>query len=352
MKNRLNEYICAVPFDSLEVHDKRNFLCCASWLTKHLPENVSVYDSFNSQEAKDIRDSMLDGSYKYCDENQCPYLRMFKNGSAAPMYHKNKLSEDLSERVERHKKGLEIKPRIVQFSMDRTCNLKCPSCRLDLIVADSHKIKQVKAHIQEIEDTYADSIHTIYITGTGDPFISVGFRDFLRNFDKSKYPNLDKIHLHTNATKWNKEMWDSMPNVHEFVKSAEISIDAATKHTYENETRLGGNWDELVENLHFISEIPNLKRVKTSFVVQDTNYKEMKLFYDTMTSIFKEKAKVFFGRINNWDTFTEEQFKEKKIWDSNHPQYYDFVEEVNKVLPAYNCFHNLEEFLYEKSNLI
>jgi MoaA/NifB/PqqE/SkfB family radical SAM enzyme len=350
--NRLNEYICAVPFDSLEVHDKRNFLCCASWLTKHLPEGASVYDSFNSQEAKDVRDSMIDGSYRYCDENQCPYLKMFKNGTAAPIYHKDKLSEDLKERVERHKKGLEIKPTVVQFSMDRTCNLKCPSCRLDLIVADSHKIKQVKAHIQEIEDTYADSIKTLYITGTGDPFVSVGFRDFLRNFDKSKYPNLDTIHLHTNATKWNKEMWESMPNVHEFVHSAEISIDAATKYTYENETRIGGDWDELIENLHFISKLPNLKRVKTSFVVQDTNYKEMKLFYDTMTSIFEKKTKVFFGRINNWDTFTEDEFEQKKVWDSNHPYYNDFVKEVNSVLPAYNCFHNLEEFLYKKSNLI
>ena len=33
-------------------------------------------------------------------------------------------------------------------------------------------------------------------------------------------------------------MWDSMPNVHKYVKSCEISIDAGTKDTYENKTRL------------------------------------------------------------------------------------------------------------------
>ena len=44
-------------------------------------------------------------------------------------------------------------------------------------------------------------------------------------------------------------MWDSMPNVHKYVKSCEISIDAGTKDTYENKTRLGGNWENLMNNL-------------------------------------------------------------------------------------------------------
>ena len=37
----LNNYICAVPFTSIEVHDNKRFLCCASWLTKFLPDDTN-----------------------------------------------------------------------------------------------------------------------------------------------------------------------------------------------------------------------------------------------------------------------------------------------------------------------
>ena len=50
-------------------------------------------------------------------------------------------------------------------------------------------------------------------------------------------------------------MWNSMKSIHPFVKVAEVSIDAATKDTYENKTRLNGNWDKLLDNLKFIAKL-------------------------------------------------------------------------------------------------
>ena len=225
---------------------------------------------------------------------------------------------------------------------------------MELFTASKKKITEVEATIQEIEDSYGNTTTTLYITGSGDPFISVGFRNFLRNFDKTKWPKLNNIHLHTNATKWNKKMWDSMPNIHRYVKSCEISIDAATKDTYENKTRLGGKWDELIENLKFISTIPSLVRIKPSFVVQQKNYKEMKMFYDLMASIFvttKDLA-VYYGKITNWKTFSDEAFKKEKVWDTNHPEFHEFVEEVNRTLPNKHAWSNLQEFITPSKKLI
>lgn len=34
------DYICEVPFTSLEVQDHKRFLCCASWLKKYLQEFI------------------------------------------------------------------------------------------------------------------------------------------------------------------------------------------------------------------------------------------------------------------------------------------------------------------------
>jgi MoaA/NifB/PqqE/SkfB family radical SAM enzyme len=142
---------------------------------------------------------------------------------------------------------------------------------------------------------------------------------------------------------WNKEMWDSMPNVHKYVKSCEISIDAGTQDTYETKTRLGGNWENLLNNLKFISTLPI--KVKTSFVVQDTNYTEMETFYNLMYSIFGNKVNVFFGKITNWGTFSEGEFKLKQVWDTLHPEHHLFKKEFNKVWKNTNLFHNLYEFI-------
>jgi MoaA/NifB/PqqE/SkfB family radical SAM enzyme len=221
-----------------------------------------------------------------------------------------------------------------------------------MFIADSTKIKKVKQDIQDIEDAYGSEVNTLYITGSGDPFVSVGFRDFLRNFDKTKWPKLKSIHLHTNATRWNKEMWESMPNVHQYIKSCEISIDAGTKETYETKTRINGDWDVLLDNLKFISTIPTLSRIKTSFVVQQKNYKEMKLFYDLMYSIFGKKVNVFFGKITNWGTFSDEEYVTHQIWNESHPEYNDFINEVNSFLPIKYSYNNLQEFITPRKSLI
>jgi sulfatase maturation enzyme AslB (radical SAM superfamily) len=108
----------------------------------------------------------------------------------------------------------------------------------------------------------------------------------------------------------------------------------------------------LVENLKFISTIPTLKSIKTSFVVQQKNYKEMKQFYDLMYSIFGNKVNVFFGKITNWGNLSEDMFLKEQVWNPNHPEYSEFLIELNKTLPAKNSFHNLQEFLYNKKEII
>ena len=349
------DYICAKPFTSFEIDDTSNFLCCAAWLTNHLPKKSNIKESWNSKEANDIRESILDGSYRYCDSVKCPLLHQIETfgdiGEIRPLYHRNNIPSLLQSQISDYKKN-KLNPTTIQFSFDRTCNLECPSCRVKLITAGSKKIKEVESTIQDIESTYGNSAQVLYITGTGDPFISVGFRNFLRNFDKTKWPNLHSIHLHTNATKWNEVMWESMKNIHPYVKSCEISIDAGTKNTYENYTRIGGKWDELIENLKFISTIPNLKKIKTSFVVQKHNYKEMKLFYDLMLSIFKTKVDIYFGKILNWGTFTDEEFQEHDVSNPTHNEYSDFIHEVNRTLPSKYSWSNLQEFIQPTKSII
>ena len=335
----LKNYICTVPFNALEIHNNVCFVCCPSWLPNKVEiSEIPLKDMWNSEPIIDIRNSILDGSFKYCNKELCPYLSKLVNYGieSGPIRLKSKSNEY-------HAISKNSAPNNLIMNFDRTCNYKCPSCRVDLIVENGEGIRRIQKTIEDIDKYYSQDVTTLYITGSGDPFVSVGFRNYLRNFDPKKYPKLGSIHLHTNASMWNKEMWNSMPNIHKYVSSCEISIDAGTKDTYENKTRLGGNWENLLNNLKFISTLPI--NVKTSFVVQDCNYMEMETFYNLMYSIFGNKVNVFFGKITNWGTFSEGEFKLKQVWDENHPEHALFKKEFNKIWKNQNLFHNLYEFI-------
>ena len=352
----LKNYLCTVPFVNMEIMDNKSYLCCASWLLKSLPDNVPMTDLWNSDEANDVRKSIYDGTYKHCDKQQCPFLSEILSSSEIspnnPIVLKKNTPSYVSDYYNEETGKMNIGPKMLQFSFDRSCNYKCPSCRVDLTVANSTEIKKIEATIDEIENLFAKDLTTIYITGSGDPFASVTYRKFLRNFDPKKYLKLESIHLHTNASMWNKEMWDSMPNVHKYVKSCEISIDAATKDTYENHTRLGGEWNNLMDNLNFINTIPKLKLIKTSFVVQSYNYKEMKSFVDIMTDIFNKKVLIFFGKINNWGSYSEGQYQLLKVWDVNHPEHENFIKEFDKIWKHNQVSHNMFEFIKVNKSII
>lgn len=341
----LDKYICTVPFTNVEIHKNEYFSCCPSWLNYKLDsKKIELKDLWNSKELDEIRDSMLDGSFKFCDKTQCPFLSKLVNHNvvSGPIIVKTKQNVERLSNLDG--------PETILMNFDRTCNYKCPSCRIDLIVENKSGIKRVEHTIEEIDKYLSKNVKNIYITGSGDPFVSVGFRNYLRNFDSSKYASLSNIHLHTNASMWNKEMWDSMLNVHKYVKSCEISIDAGTKDTYENKTRLGGNWDNLINNLKFIATIPTLKNIKTSFVVQESNYQEMETFADLMFDIFGKKVNVFFGKINNWGTFLDEEFKEKQVWSTHHIEHNKFISEFNKIWHKPYVFHNMHEFSLNKKS--
>ena len=334
------EYICSAPFNYTEVFDDRQYLCCPSWLPVDVWDGKSIKSSFFSDKAKEVRESIIDGSYKYCDEKQCPYLSGLKNDKFDTKFVKK---DKKSIEFFRNKNDIQT----VNFCFDRSCNFQCPSCRSELINYYGKDRKQVEEKLDEITNEISSTVKRLYLTGTADPFYSKSFREFLETLDSKKFTKLESIHLHTNGSLWNKTMWERLKAIHPYVNSCEISIDAGTKETYETKTRIGGKWDVLLENLEFITTIDTIKLFSFSFVVQDSNFREMKQFYDMITNYMKDnksKFDVFYNSIVNWGTYTEEEYLEKNVTNSNHKDHKEFLEvlEEMKDLPFFtNNFNHL-----------
>jgi MoaA/NifB/PqqE/SkfB family radical SAM enzyme len=217
--------------------------------------------------------------------------------------------------------------------------------------------KSVDLKLKEIENEISTEIKRLYLSGSADPFYSKSFRQFLINLDSKKFKNLKSIHLHTNASLWNEDMWEKMKSVHSFVNSCEISIDAATKETYETKTRIGGNWETLLNNLKFITKIPTIKFYSFSFVVQDTNYEEMYDFYRMIEMYMKYRIddiiwEVKTNVITNWGTYTDEEFFKKDVSNPEHKEHKKFLK-ILENMKNFSNFTNNFNHLYEiKKRLI
>jgi len=169
------------------------------------------------------------------------------------------------------------------------------------------------------------------MSGYGDPFYSAAFFDFLVNFDNTLFPKLSKIHLHTNAILWNKSNWEKIKKAHSYIKTAEISIDAATEQTYKI-VRKGGKWDLLLRNLEFINKIPDLTQITFSFVIQKQNYHEIYDFYKLIKGIVRDKEIFFlYYSIQDWGILTPEDYQSMKVWDKSHSDYTEFFNVVEKL---------------------
>jgi MoaA/NifB/PqqE/SkfB family radical SAM enzyme len=340
--NFLKEFICPTPFTYLEIHKHGIFSCCPSWLPNKLGTIDSIKTVWDSKSLKEVQESILDGSYKFCSKTECPYLSSLikSNGIESKTFiHKSKFDKT------RYTTG----PSNINFAFDRSCNLSCPSCRNVAIMSNGKEIEFVDNTIDTIIQTYGKTMSLLYLSGSADPFASKSIRNLLLNFNREMMPNVKSIHLHTNALLLTKDMWDKLAHIHDLIKTIEISVDASKKETYEI-VRRGGNWDILIDNLKFISTIKlNDKRI--SFVVQDTNYKEMEDFYILMNQIFNNKVDIYFNKITNWGTYSDSEFEKKQIWSNVHSEFNLFLIELNKINNKYKCIHNMHDIVKEHINI-
>jgi len=335
----LKNFICRNPFEYTEIYTTKQTMCCPAWLDVNIMTEGNLNDNWNSELSEDIRKSMLDGTFKYCNKTTCPSLSTLLNTGRpnGPIVQREHFNET------------EYKsPKIVKFLFDTACNLSCPSCRTGFIKNNDHIYITSKTILEDIKNSYGKTLEEIQLSGLGDPFYSDALFEFLTKVDTTDYPNLRKIHLHTNGVLWNKKNWDRIQNAHKYIKGAEISIDASTKETYEV-VRRGSNWDILMRNLDEINQITTLDYLTVSFVVQQKNYKEMVDFYYLMKSKLNNfsdkwdndfKFTINFYKILDWGHLGEE-YGEKQIWNPLHPEYQSFVEEIERL----NKVEDKEKFL-------
>ncbi|MCF8059590.1 MAG: hypothetical protein K9K67_09855 [Bacteriovoracaceae bacterium] len=322
----LKNKFCPKPFEYLDIHfvegEFRCYVCCPTWLP------VSVGDIgkggleavWNGDLIKEIRKSMLNSSFLYCDKSLCPEIQ------AGTLHHKDYIyKSDYKEYLNYEDGQVPHGPKIVYFSEDRTCNLACPSCRKDYITLNDDLFDHLKGTRDKFLPDLMKDVENLNICSSGDPFSSRLYREFLFQFEGDQYPKL-KINLNTNGVLLTPEVFQKMSGIHRNLSQIFISIDAAKEESY-NIVRKGGQWQKLLDNISGLVQFRKkglIDHLQLDFVVQDHNYREMPAFVKLGRSLGVDK--VYFQRISNWGTFNDQEFAKRDVLSPSHPQHLHFLD--------------------------
>ena len=317
---------CPRPFDTVLI-DKQGS-CYACECTAWLPQSIgnlqvqSLAQVLSSKMAGHLQDSILDGTYRYCNNQQCAWLLDKKNPTG--------WRQDAPERIIRH----------LRLAIDDSCNLRCPSCRKNLIFhkeGSAHSLGiRLADRINEWLYDY-DGPLQVHIGSDGDPFASHVYRHFMEQTperDNIKYSVL------TNGLMF-KEFHTRVPYVMKNMQELGVSIDGASRETYEK-LRLGGRWDKILEALESISQQKQKHNFRfiLHFVVQKANYHEM----EDIIALGRQYGadRVYLNRITDWQTFAD--FNWHDVVSPAHPEHKRFQDkfEIIKTNDSFVEYPTLE----------
>ena len=349
IKNKLKNRFCHKPWEQVEIGDVgarcdvgKVSMCCQCWVEKPLGSvtETGLVEAWNSEYAQKVRQGVLDGTFSECNEKFCPHIQngllperdeILNNDTFLwdGIYEmESKYYRDIIKNNEVTHHG----PEYLHLSYDESCNLNCPSCRCDKILWSEGPQYDKRIEVQDKIMKYAFDTNNkhriiISITGSGDPFGSKIFREFLFSADAERNPNVF-YNIQTNGVLLNRTVWDKMSRIHSRINTLLISVDAGTEDVY-NQVRRGGNWDKLNENLLMLKELKDAEQIKgfrTDMIVQQRNYKDMIKFIHLAKSVNSDSA--YFAVIRPWSQSEayKEGFSKHDVWREDHPEHQQFLD--------------------------
>ena len=349
----LSDRFCGVPFDHLDIQSGgRLFLCCPTWLPTQVGNlsEMELVDGFNSGTAQEIRKSILDGSFRYCHKLVCPYIQQ------GTLPKKTEIQDERHKRIVEEARVSGVDPIHLSLCYDESCNLSCPSCRTNLISLKKGPEYEERKSFQEKVISFAfgephDRTLFVTVTGSGDPFGSKLFRELLFSLDGSQYPNV-RIDLHTNGVAFTAAVWNKLERIQRNIRNVVVSVDAGSEEQYRI-TRRGGNWRILMKNLELLGK----KRQEGAFelldlnlVVQRDNFRGIPDYIRIGKEVGADCCSL--SLLNDWGTWTIEEFRARTVWSSDHPQFEEFLRVMADPIVGDTIVDLGNTFEYRKEALV
>ncbi len=335
--------ICPFPFSRIELGSRHNGFvpCCYAWFNDDyyaLEPDIKNFENryeeiWNSEQAVELRKSILEGNYKYCKLDRCnkPQVKISEldyldlEGYETPIGDKN------LEALKNNDPTLTEGPSSISICADLKCNLKCPSCRNDYIVKNTpERQEMIDSELRYIEAN-KDTIETIKMSSGGEVLFSKDQRKLLKSLNLFDYPKLDHVFIITNGLLLTPKTFDDLFPGSSFIKKITISIDAGDEATYA--VTRGGDWKQLIKNLEWISEQRKkgeLYTISMNFVLRKANYKSIDKLVELARRL--QFDYIEFVEFDNWNDLYDlhldiaAEFEDQAIHLASHPEHSELLD--------------------------
>lgn len=179
----------------------------------------------------------------------------------------------------------EIRPFNLEMDLVNKCNLRCTMCMMSHASHLQQPLRRMPL------DTFESLAHSVFwhvnalsFTYGAEPLLHPDFARFLEIASAFRIP---RIYAVTNGLLLNEDI--ARAAVKHSMNAIAVSIDAATKETYES-IRIGGDWDRLLSNLQMLQRIKGESnsiwpRLELAFVMMRSNIRELPAFMDLAASL-------------------------------------------------------------------
>ncbi|GHU36715.1 hypothetical protein AGMMS50256_33710 [Betaproteobacteria bacterium] len=324
----LSERTCLLPFNQLmsiptniESFSYAFGLCnCPSMLPFYPPPE----NPWNGTTAQEIRRSIHDGSFRYCNKLSCFHIKngtLPKKTDISDAY----ISPILDNKITKMPRG----PYTLVLGHDATCNLACPQCRTGF--CHTNKIEQGR-HFSffknHIEPLMTENLHWIWLGNTGEAFASPHTLQIIKSMDFAKFPHL-KFMVLSNGQLLTPSLWKKLGEAARRMTHFRISVDGAEK-SYER-LRYPGKWEKLETNMAFLSskrDVGEILNLVVQCVVQTDNLPDLWRIYEKSLEWHVDAC--VFTPLRNVGTMTETEFIHRSVFSPEHPLH----EEMQTIFSA------------------
>lgn len=300
---------CARPFKEFEIDvDGRCYCCCRWWNKSYCIGNIfeqTPEEIWNGKAAQELRRSIIDGDYKYCNTSEC--IKMY--------------SDNLNYSL------VTDYPEEISLCYDYTCTAKCVFCNDEIKKMPEDKCKQWDDLIDSKLIPLFKNARYVRLSMVGELFVSEHSKKLVKKIAE-KYPNV-RFEIVSNGIFCSKENIEKL-GITDKIATVKFSLPSLNEKTYKKMVR-NGDLKKVKENIKYISELYYKKKVSEflfNFIVSSVNYKEIVSYAKYVGSY---GGKVDYILLNQKDSSTDflRDFDKYNVANPKHPKYNDFINIIN-----------------------
>ena len=335
-KNYKNK-VCLIPFNTISIDSIGNVRTCgcSGWLPTVVGNifNNTIDEILNTDLSKNIRQSIRDGSYIYCNENTCGVIA---NNQLVDLASDIEIKEYPGGELYNNESATKS-PTMYFIAGDNTCNLSCPSCRTKIIKNSEFDMDTYQQTLDILNQQLFNGSNknpiNITLSTSGEVFASSMLMNFLINFPLDRYPKT-QFRLQTNGLLL-KSRWSRISNIIDHITEITVTADSCVSDVYKK-LRRGGEFVDLIENLNFISELKQNLNFKFNIrmVIQKDNCQEIEQFYAWGKKLGADRIE--YTRLADWGTYTSDEFYNLDTLNDKHELYNNTIKQIQNLRSQYN----------------